>query len=115
MIIAFRCRIDAPTRAQSIRFLKYEKTYHGHQQDTNVEPQRPIFNIPKIVLDALLHHAELWRFPTVAVDLGPASDARLHLMSNGISSDQPIVFVIMRKRVWAWAHQGHVSAQHVEK
>src|SRR4051812_31653712 len=61
----------------------------------DVEPQAPIVDVPKVELNALLHHVDRGRLASQPVDLGPTRNARFDMMAEGIFPDQLFVFIVV--------------------
>src|SRR5687767_8730028 len=55
----------------------------GHQEDLQVEPERPVLDVVVVPLDAVAQR----RLAPQAVDLGPAGDARLDAMAVVVARD----------------------------
>src|SRR5262249_54402919 len=68
--------------------LPAEDAKYGHENYLQVHPERPIADIGEVVLDALFHLLERVSFATPAVHLGPAGDARLHLVAEHVTLDE---------------------------
>src|SRR5690606_6570887 len=49
------------------------------QNDAQIQPQRPVVDIPEVVLDALLPFLERVGLAAEAIDLRPSGNARLNL------------------------------------
>src|SRR5947209_13947444 len=88
---------------------------YRQESDAEIEKQRPIVNIEEVVFDP---HADLGivRNATAkAVDLGPAGDARLHIVAPRVKRDRLLEELIVRKRMRTRADQAHLTAEHVQE
>ena len=74
-----------------------------------VEPQRPVAQVIEIMVDSRLHLVERAGLAAVAVDLGPAGDSGLDLVSNHITFYQIAVDFIVRHGMRPGAHDALVE------
>ena len=80
-----------------------------------VEPQRPVAQVIEIVVDPGLHLVEGAGLAAVAIDLGPAGDSGLDLVSNHITFYEVAVDFVVRYGMRAGADDAHAPLQHIEE
>ena len=68
----------------------------GHGQNPQVEPERPVLDVPEIVVDALLHVLKRAGFPEMAVDLGPARHSRRYSVAKLVAADHVAALAVER-------------------
>src|SRR3982074_1972475 len=83
----------------SVNIPRPQQLHDGHQGNSKIEPERPVLDVPKVVLDTVLHDFNARRFPATAVDLRPAREARLYLAAYRIARNEPAIFIVMRERM----------------
>jgi hypothetical protein len=87
----------------------------GAGDDLEVQQQGPVAQVFQVVFDALGHLVEGVGFTAAAVDLGPAGDARAHLVTHHVGLDELAVLLVVGHRVRARADDAHAALQHVEE
>ena len=85
----------------------------GAPDDAEIEPERPVLDVPDVALDASLHLPQLLCLAAVAGDLCPAGDAGAHEMAHHVLVDEARVLLGMGEHVGTGADDGHVAAQDV--
>ena len=68
-------------------------------ENSQIEPEIPIFDVPKVTLDSSLHQFNLSSLAPIAVDLSPSREPRLHMLSQCIFRDHLGVAVVVRDSV----------------
>src|SRR6185437_12664432 len=92
-----------------------EDYQYGFQDNVQVEPQRPIAQVIEIVVDPGLHLVEGAGLAAVAIDLGPAGDSGLDLVSNHITFYEVAVDFVVRHGMRAGADDAHAPLQHIDE
>src|ERR1700733_14474765 len=72
---------------------------HRADDDLQVEPERPVVDVEKVVFDALAHFVVLIDLAAVAVDLRPSGDARFDVVTPRVERDAALELVIVRQRM----------------
>src|SRR3546814_7673575 len=88
------------------------------QQDSEVERERPVLDVEKVVLDAPLDLFHGVGLSAPAVHLRPAGDARLHPVARRVGVDGFLVEPpggLGGGRVRARPDQRHVASEHVDE
>src|SRR5436190_1430541 len=83
----------------------------GHPEDAEVEPGVPVRDVVEVVLDALAKRS----VAAPAVDLGPASDARLDAVTRHVIGDGFAELLDEDRPLRPRAHQAHVAAEHIDE
>jgi len=60
----------------------------GLGQNSEVQQEAPIIDVPKIELDSPVHRREIGRFAAVALDLSPPGNSRFDVMAKRIVIDR---------------------------
>src|SRR5208282_1031773 len=55
------------------------------------------------------------RLSAGTINLRPAGDSGLHMVSECIDGDPSLIFAVVRGCVRPWADQRHLATQHIEK
>src|SRR5215475_7433524 len=71
------------------------------KNDGKVEPQTPIVDIPKVVIDALLDRCRRGSWSSASVYLRPPGQSRLYAAPVGIVPNNFVKFVVMGNRMRA--------------
>src|SRR5258706_198845 len=103
------------TQRASIRIAIEKHQPDGTHNDLQIESQGPVAQILEVVFDPCLHLLDGVSLPPVTVDLRPAGDARLHLVTNHVRLDQATVFLIVSDRMRPRPDDAHPALQHIEK
>ena len=82
-----------------------------HQQNFQIQPDRPVFNIPQIVFHALLDG----RIAAQTIYLRPACDAGAHLLAQQIQRNLLLEMAHMEGNLRSWADEAHIAPEHIEK
>ena len=82
---------------------------NSEEYDFDVEPERHVFNVKKIVFDTLLHFVKGVSFATKTVDLRPARDTGFDLVTKHVAFDQLLVVFIVLHSVRPRSDDGHVA------
>src|SRR5450756_1513638 len=64
-----------------MRILANDHHNNRHENNSQVEPKRPVVNVIQVMLYPHFHFLDFPRFPPPTVDLCPARDARLDVMA----------------------------------
>ena len=80
-----------------------------------VQAQGPVAQVVEVVVDARLHLVQGAGLAAVAVDLCPAGDAGLDLVSDHVALDQVAVDLVVRHRMGARPHDAHAPLQHIDE
>src|SRR5262245_10871949 len=80
-------------------------------ENPQVEGEAPALDVVEVVLDPPLDRG----VPPPAVDLGPAGDARLHLVAKHVARHAAPEFFDEARPLGSRANQTHLAAQHVEE
>ena len=94
-------------------FISLEYGFDSHPDDTQVEPQAPVLDVPDVALHTSLHLPKLAGLTTEARHLRPAGDARLDEMAYHILLDELIVLLSMSQHVRSWPHNTHIAYKDV--
>ena len=86
----------------------------GQDQDLEIEKQRPVVDVVKVMLHTTLHLLEGVGFASVTVDLSPAGNAGLDVVTTVKRRNEPGKRLVLRGRVRTGANEGHVAHEHVE-
>src|SRR5581483_9471288 len=108
-------RLQRPLLRSSISGSLAEANGERSDSDLDVQPQAPIIDVPQIMLHALLHLLERAGFSAITINLGPAGDAGLDVVAEGVVADDLLIFGVVGGRVRAGAYQRHVTLEHVEE
>src|SRR5262249_45276653 len=92
-----------------------DKLQDRSKDDLEVQQHTPIVNIPDIMVDAFLHALQCWSLASATFDLGPAGDARLHVVAKSVTADQLLIIIIVGRGMRPGPHNRHLTLQHVEK
>ncbi len=84
-------------------------------KDIAIETQRPIVDIPKIVRNPLGHLFKATRFAPQSINLRPTGYSGLDVIAKYIFCDQPVIFIVMRKRMRSRSNQRHITFEDVEE
>jgi hypothetical protein len=104
--------------AASIRGGIVENEYGRPQDNLQVKPQRPFFNILEIVFNPLLHLLARVELAAQPVNLGPSGNSRFDTMAVGITADEFIEKLSFRpcvQGVRPRADDGHRALQDIEE
>src|SRR3954466_4941375 len=82
---------------------------NGQEEDLEVEQIGPVTDVIEVAKDALVERG----VSAPAVDLRPASDARLHAMAKHVVRDLVAELVDEYRTLRARPHQRHVPGEHV--
>ena len=93
----------------------HENTLERQPDDTDVQPDAPVLDIPDVTPDAPLHLPELLRLTPEASHLRPTSHARLHEVAHHILINQLRVLLRMRQHVRSGPHDTHPALQHIKE
>src|SRR4051795_11213137 len=118
-------RRRVPTRAESLRrattiegcsglLRQREVAEHGperHQQDLDVEPERPVLDVVVVPLDAVAERG----LAAQAVNLGPAGDPGLDAVAVAVAVDVVLEQPGEVRTLGTWADQAHVALEHVQQ
>ena len=85
----------------------------SQQDDADVEPERPMLDVPDVALYAPFHLPQLLGLASESRFLGPARNARFHEVAHHVFVEQLAVHLRVFQHVWAWSHDAHVVLQHV--
>src|SRR5690554_2793744 len=88
---------------------------NGKADDPQVQPQRPIIDVPEVAGDPLLHFLHRIRLTTVAIYLSPARNPRFNLVTLHIGLDDILVILIMGQGMGPGSHDRHTPLEHVVK
>ena len=103
-------------RACSISiFLSPDCIGYRLKDDIYVQHESPMFNIPDIIPDAVLHICQLLGFPTESRHLAPACNAWFYVVPHHVFIDQTGVFFRMLQHVRTWTYHAHVAPQHIKE
>src|SRR4029079_12976654 len=78
-------------------------------KNLDVKPDGPIFNIPEIILGALVNGG----VAAQAIDLGPAGEAGLFVVAVHVARHQAAKLLDEGGLLRAGAHQAHIAQQNV--
>lgn len=88
----------------------------GREEDNlDVEPERPVLDIPDVSADALFHLPQLLGLAAESRNLSPTRDTRLGEMANHVFVYQAAVYLSVMQHVRTRTHDAHVALQHVDK
>src|SRR3954467_11624015 len=96
----------------SLRTAKPEKC---QQDDIDIEPERPVFDVVQIVLDAHLHLPGFVGFAAPSAYLGPPRDAWLDPAAQHVRRYLVEVELVEPERVRPRTDDRHVAEQHVDE
>ena len=100
----------------SIRLLiPPEHVRDGLEDDKDVEPEAPVFDVPDVALDAALHLVEGLGLAAEAGDLAPAGDAGLDVVADHVLVDELGIFLGVLEHVGAGADNAHLAEQNVDE
>ena len=88
---------------------------YGLYDDADVEGERPVFEIPDVADNALLHLPHFLGFATVAVYLSPTSDARFHPETHRIAVDALAVIIVVQPHVRTGSYEAHIAKEHINQ
>ena len=94
-------------------FIVDENCLDGQPDDSDVEPDGPVFHIPDVTLHATLHLPEFLCLTAITRHLRPTRHARLHEVSHHIRVYQLRIHLRMCQHVWSRAHDTHIPLQHI--
>ena len=94
----------SPVHPPSIGFLIHQR-YRGSKNNTKIQPDAPIADVPNVVLNAFFHQVDHWRFAAKTVDLRPARQTRFHVVAIDVVADHLIVIIVMSERMGARTNQ----------
>ena len=96
----------------SIRAVLGEDSRERHPDDADVEGNRPVTDVVKIVGNAHFHFVDEIGFPPPTVDLRLTIDARLDLVPQKISVDQFAVLLVVLEKLVAAVRQRTCAPRH---
>src|SRR5918993_3283547 len=99
----------APVMTTRLEGMSMESTDDGQPHDLQIEADGPVLDVVEIVFDALFER----RVTTPAVDLGPAGDARLDLVTQHVLRDPVFELLDEVRTLRTRSDNRHVTAQHV--
>src|SRR5205814_6714334 len=94
---------------RSIRVAVTEAVPEGQDQDLEVEGQAPVFDVVEVALDPLVDR----RVAPPAVDLRPAGDPRLDLVTEHVAGHPAAELLDEARALGARPDQAHLPQQHV--
>src|SRR5690606_6579651 len=88
-----------------------EAAENGEQQDADIEPERPVFDIEEVVLEPFAEGC----VASEAVDLGPTGHTGLDVLSEHVAA--PVFAEALDEfgALGAGADEGHVALEDVEE
>ena len=93
----------------------YEKCDDGEEDDSDVEPERPVLDIPDVLLYALLHFPQLFRLAAAAAHLSPSGDAGEAEMSYHVFVDDFSILLGVCQHVRSGSYDAHVAFEDIEE
>src|SRR5690606_21157523 len=75
--------------------------------------KRPVVYIPKVMLHALFHFLERVSLAPISVNLRPARNSRLDLMTLHVRFHFVLVILVMRQSMRPGADDGHAALQYI--
>ena len=88
---------------------------YRHEDDADVEQQRPVFQVPDVAAYAAFHLAQGVGLAAVSRHLGPSRDAGFDQVANHIFIDEFRVLLGVLEHVRPRPHDGHVAPEHVDE
>lgn len=85
------------------------------EDNLEVEPESPVFEIPDVAPDALFHLPEFLGLTTEACDLRPTRDARTAEMAHHVLIDELTIHLRVEHHVGTGTDNTHVALQHIEE
>src|SRR5512139_3031860 len=104
-------RSRASRMARLIGMLVDEAVPEGHEEDLEVEGERPVLDVEDVVLDALLDRG----VAAPAVDLRPAGEAALDLVAQHVARDALAELVDEDRPLRARPDEAHLPAEDVDQ
>ena len=92
-----------------------EDDQNGPYHDGEIEPNAPIVDIPNVELDPSLHLVERIGLAARAVNLRPARNPGLNVVTERVFLDDGSEVAFMRRGVRPRPHQRHVAKEHIEQ
>src|ERR1043166_1420295 len=99
-------RSSRDIKLQLAGFFVAESDQECESENLHIAPQRPVFYVVQIVLDAPLERG----VSTPAVHLRPTRHPRLYLVSKHIFGNRFTKLFDQRRPLWARTHQTHFAA-----
>ncbi len=97
-------------------FLALRNVGNREVNDLDIEPDTPVFNVPRVVFQAFAHQARVGAgFAPEAVYLRVARDAWRYKVPNQVFLNHLRIFLGVLKHVRPWPHHRHIAAQHIEE
>src|SRR5690606_10959535 len=89
--------LSGRTPAACSGLLIYEAFPYREGNDLEIEPQRPVVDVPEVVLHAPFHFLKRVGFTAQAVYLCPSRNARLDLVPLHVGFDKILVVLVVRQ------------------
>ena len=96
-------------------FFAMDGVHECADDNLEVEEEMPVFYIPYVEFDTLLHFPHLVGDAAVAVDLRPARDARFDHMAHHILVYDTCIVLGVFEHVGPWSDNGHVAEEHIDE
>ncbi len=94
-------------------FVSLENGLEREPDNTEVEPQTPMLDIPDVALYTTFHLPQLTGLTTKTCYLRPACDAGLDEVTHHVLVYQLVVLLCMCQHVWSGTHDAHITDKHV--
>jgi hypothetical protein len=91
-----------------------QQRHGGLRQQPEIERQRPVVDVPNVLLDPPGHVLRLTRLAAQTDDLRGAGQTWLDVIAQSVVGDLPLVNLVMRDGVRPWTDKRHVAAQHIQ-
>ena len=92
-----------------------EERQGGLEDNLDIEPERPVLDIPNVFLYAFLHLPQFLGLTTATIHLGIAGDAGTTEMAHHVLVDDVAVLFGVGKHMRTGTDDAHVAFQHVEE
>src|SRR5690348_7041861 len=86
-------------RFRSIGISTSRELEAGTDKYSKIEPEAPVFDVPKVAVNPSLHQFNLDRLTAIAIDLTPSRKPRLHMRTKCVLRDHLGIAVVVRHSV----------------
>lgn len=93
----------------------YDDALCGEIDDSQIQPERPVFYIPNVSADAFFHLPKFLCLSTETCHLCPSCYSWFCKMAYHVLVDDGSIYLCMVQHVWSRTYYAHVSLQNIEK
>ena len=97
-----------------IRILMEKPGKQGSENNLQIEPNGPVFDVIKVEFDPFLHFVQSIRFTTPAMHLCPTGNAGLYFVAEHVIIDLILEMIVVLDCVGARPDDGHPSLHYID-